>query len=61
MREVFLLMKYNLTTLEDIFQSGVKIKFFFSNRIKIQENSVQILKTNFKYLKSVSKYTWFGN
>ena len=49
-------MKYNLTTLKIYFKQGL----FWSNSIKIQENSVQILKIHFKYFISVSKYIWFG-
>ena len=44
-------MKYNLTTLKIYLKQGQKFKFFLSNRIKIQENSVQILKIHFKYFK----------
>ena len=58
MREVFLLMKYNLSTLKIYFKQGRKFKFFC--QIKIQENSVQILKYILNTLKSVSKYIWFG-
>ena len=51
MRDVFLLMKYNLTTLKIYFKQGRKFKFFLSNRIKIQENCLQLLKVHFKYFK----------
>ena len=44
-------MKYNLTTSKVYFKQGAKFKFFLSRRIKIQENSVQILKINFKYFR----------
>ena len=62
MREVFLLMKYNLTTLKIYSKEGRKFKFFLSNRIKIQENSVQILKIHFKHFKISFKIhmVWYG-
>ena len=44
-------MKYNLTTLKIYFKQGRKFNFFLSNRIKIQENSVQILEIHFEYFK----------
>ena len=44
-------MKYNLTTLKICFKQGRKYNFFLSKKIKIQENSVQILKIHFKNFK----------
>ena len=53
MREVFLLMKYNLTTLKIYSKQGRKFKFFCQIGLKYRK---YILNT----LKSASKYTWFG-
>ena len=53
MREVFLLMKYNLTTLKIYFKQGRKFNFFCQIGLKYWK---YILNT----LKSVSKYIRFG-
>ena len=53
MREVFVLMKYNLTTLKLYFKQERKFKFFCQIVFKYWK---YILNT----LKSVLKYIWFG-
>ena len=37
MREVFLLMKYNLTTLKIYFKQGRKFKFFYQTGLKYRK------------------------
>ena len=59
MREVFLLMKYNLTTLKIYFKQGRKLKFFCQIRLKYKKIVFKYWKYILNTLKSVSKYMWF--
>ena len=60
MREVFLLMKYNLTTLKIYFKQGRKFKFFCQIGLKYRKIVFKYWKYILNTLKSVSKYIWFG-
>ena len=60
MREVFLLMKYNLTSLKIYSKQGQKFKFFCQIGLKYRKIVFKYWKYILNTLKSVSKYTWFG-
>ena len=60
MREVFLYMKYNLTTLKIYFKQGRKFKFFCQIVLKYRKIVFKYWKYILNTLKSVSKYIWFG-
>ena len=60
MREVFLYMKYNLTTLKIYFKQGRKFKFFCQIVLKYRKIVFKYWKYILNTLKSVSKYVWFG-
>ena len=60
MREVFLLMKYNLTTLKIYSKQGRKFKFFCQIGLKYRKIVFKYWKYILNTLKSVSKYIWFG-
>ena len=60
MREVFLLMKYNLTTLKIYFKEGRKFNCFCQIELKYRKIAFKYWKYILNTLKSVSKYIWFG-
>ena len=60
MREVFILMKYNLTTLKIYSKQGRKFKFFCQIGLKYRKIVFKYRKYILNTLKSVSKYIWFG-
>ena len=60
MREVFLYMKYNLTTLKIYFKQGRKFKFFCQIVLKYRKMVFKYWKYILNTLKSVLKYIWFG-
>ena len=60
MREVFLYMKYNLTTLKIYFKQEPKFKFFCQIVLKYRKIVFKYWKYILNTLKSVSKYIWFG-
>ena len=60
MREVFLLMKYNLTTLKIYFKQGRKFNFFCQIGLKYRKIVFKYWKYILNTLKSVSKYIRFG-
>ena len=60
MREVFLLMKYNLTRLKIYSKQGRKFKFFCQIGLKYRKIVFKYWKYILNTLKSVSKYEWFG-
>ena len=60
MREVFLLMKYNLTTLKIYSKQGRKFNFFCQIGLKYRKIVFKYWKYILNTLKSVSKYIWFG-
>ena len=60
MREVFLYMKYNLTTLKIYFKQGRKFKFFCQIVLKYRKIVFKYWKYILNTLKSVSKYILFG-
>ena len=60
MREVFLLIKYNLTTPKIYFKQGQKVKFFCQIGLKYRKIVFKYWKHILNTLKSVSKYIWFG-
>ena len=60
MREVFLLMKYNLTTLKIYSKQGRKFKFFCQIGLKYRKIVFKYWKYILNTLKSVSKYVCFG-
>ena len=60
MREVFLLMKYNLTTLKIYFKQGRKFNFFGQIGLKYRKIVFKYWKYILNTSKSVSKYMWFG-
>ena len=56
MREVFVFMKYNLTTLKIYFKQGRKFKFFCQIVLKYRKIVFKYWKYILNTLKSVSKY-----
>ena len=60
MRKVFLLLKYNLTTLKIYFKQGLEFKFFCQIGLKYWKIVFKYWKYISNILKSVSKYIWFG-
>ena len=60
MREVFLLIKYNLTTPKIYFKQGQKVNFFCQIGLKYRKIVFKYWKYILNTLKSVSKYIWFG-
>ena len=60
MREVFVFMKYNLTTLKIYFKQGRKFKFLCQTGLKYSKIVFKYWKYILNTLKSVSKYIWFG-
>ena len=60
MREVFLLMKYNLTTLKIISNRGENLIFFCQIGLKYRKIVFKYWKYILNTLKSVSKYIRFG-
>ena len=56
MKEIFLLMKYNLTTLKIYFKLGRKFKFFCQIGLKYRKIVFKYRNYILNTLKSVSKY-----
>ena len=60
MREVFVFMKYNLTTLKIYFKQGRKFKFLCQIGLKYSKIVFKYWKYILNTLESASKYIWFG-